>query len=85
MVLFPEASVISVKKFVPSDELQQALGPDPLVEPAPFDEGERLAFVANSLRYHRITAIETKADEHGRINDLFMSDLVRKRLGMSVE
>lgn len=84
VVLFPEACVVSATMFVPPSELEQALGPDLFVKPEPFEEGEKLAFVANSLRYHRITAIETKAEEHDRINDLFMSDLVRKRLGMPI-
>lgn len=50
----------------------------------PFSEDEKLAFVANSLHYHRVRAIETKADEHNRIGDLFMSDLVRKRLALRI-
>lgn len=84
VVLFPEACVISSKSYFPPDELEQAMGPDPLAKPDPFGEDEKLAFVANSLRYHRVTAIETKADEHKRIGDLFMSDLVRKRLGLRI-
>lgn len=81
VVLFPEACIVSAKGFVAPDELEKAFGPDPFAVPESFDEGAKLAFVVNSLCYHRVTAIETKADKYDRYNDLFMSDLVRKRLG----
>lgn len=84
VILFPEACIVSAKRFFPPDEFEQAMGADPLARPNPFDEGEKLVFIANSLRYHRVTAIETKADEHDRIDDLFMSDLVRQRLGLPI-
>lgn len=83
VVLFPEASVISAKNFSPPDELEQAMEPSPRAMPDPFGESEKLAFVANSLRFYRVKAIETKADEYNSIGDLFMSDLVRKRHGPS--
>lgn len=79
VVLFPEACVISSKKYFPPDELEKALEFDPFADP--FREGEKLAFIASSLRFHRVKAIETKADEYNHIHDLFMSDLDRKRLG----
>ncbi len=85
VVLFPEACVISSKKFSPSDELEQTLGVDIGVMPDsdPFGDGEvKLAFVAKSLRFHRVKAIETKADEYDHISELFMTDLVRKQLGL---
>ncbi|WP_299998194.1 RES domain-containing protein [uncultured Cedecea sp.] len=82
VVLFPEACGISSKKFLPPDEYEQAMGPDTFAPPDPFKEVEKLAFIASSLRFHRVKAIETKADEYNHIGDLFMSDLVRKQLGL---
>ena len=84
VVLFPEACVVSATRFFPPDEIEQAMGADRMARPDPFSESEKLVFVANSLRYHRVTAIETKANEHDRIDDLFMSDLVRQRLGLPI-
>ena len=81
VVLFPEACVVSAKEFFPVDEFEQAMGADPLEKSDPFGDVEKLFFVANSLRYHRVTAIKTKADEYVWMDGLFMSDLNRKRFG----
>lgn len=81
VVLFPESSVISEDHHFHPDEMEKVFGPDTEIAPDQFREGEKLAFVAGSLRFHRVMAIETKAEEHGQIDELFMSDLVRKRLG----
>lgn len=69
VVVFPEASVIS-KEHYKSDEN------------APFREDDKLAYVDKSLRFHQVTAIKTDAVEHDDIHELFMSDLVRSRLGI---
>lgn len=69
VALFPEASVISNEHYSPEEH-------------AAFHEDDKLAFVDKSLRYHQVTAIKTDAVEHDDIHDLFMSDLVRSRLGM---
>lgn len=82
VVLFPEASVVSSLRYFPPDELELAFTADPRMQNEAFGEGTKLAFIANSLRYHRVTAIETKADEYKRPGELFMSDLTRKRLGL---
>lgn len=70
VVLFPEASLISKEHYNPDEQ-------------AAFREDDKLAFVEKSLRFHQITAIKTIAIEHNDIDDLFMSNLVRSRLGMS--
>lgn len=69
VVLFPEVSVISKTHYSPDKQ-------------AAFRKDDKLAFVENSLRFHRVTAIKTDAIEHDDIYDLFMSDLVRSRLGI---
>ena len=81
VVLFPEACVISSRRFISTSELEQAKGPGPRAKPDPLREDKKLAFIEDSLRYHKVTAIETKANETNRIDDVFMSDLVRERLG----
>jgi hypothetical protein len=69
VVLFPEASVISKEHYSPDERNA-------------FHEDDKLAFVDKSLRFHQVTAIKTDAVEHEDIHDIFMSDLVRRRLGM---
>lgn len=83
VVLFPESCVISAQQYIPLDEFEQTLGANPLAASEdPFSEQEKLMFVANSLRYHRVTAIETRSKEYDQIHDLFMSDLTRKQPGL---
>lgn len=74
VVLFPEASVISAK--LADDECAEASEPDT------FEAEARLCCLPGSLRFHKVTAIETKAHEYMSIDELFMSDLHRKRLGL---
>lgn len=82
VVLFPEACVISESMYITPDDFEQVLGPDPLATPTPFGEPDRLAVVAGSLRYHRITGIQTMDEEHENVHELFMDGLTRKRLGL---
>lgn len=80
VVLFPEASRLS---YTPPIDPDPADWPVQVAVPAedPFEPPARLAVVAGSIRFHRVTAIETKAKEYKHIYDLFMSDQNRKRLG----
>jgi len=80
VVLFPEASRLS---FVPSADHDPADGPVPKTVPPdnPFHPAT-LAVVPDSIRFHKVTAIETKATEYDHIYDMFMSDLNRKRLAL---
>lgn len=78
IVLFPEASIVSAHDLV---ELATS---EPLATLADvqFEVGAKLVCVPNSMRYHKITAIETKDKEYSFSEDLFMSDLTRNRLGL---
>lgn len=81
VVFFPEASRLS---YVPP--AMRELGEDP--EPAAmapassFQPPEKLAVIADTIRFHKVTAIETKARDYRDIHDLFISDLTRRRLGL---
>ena len=79
VVLFPEASVISAKNYrkLADDETAEAAEPEDHV-----GEEAKLCCLPGSLRFHKVTAIETKAHEYTFIDELFMSDLHRKRLGL---
>lgn len=80
VVLFPEASRLS---YVPPADADAADGPVPVAVPPRnlYGPPAKLAVVAGSIRFHKVTAIETKAKEYDHIFDLFMCDLNRKRLG----
>lgn len=85
IVLFPEASALCSEQ----DSGPAAAGKQSDLSPPqpenPFRAQAKLAIVADSIRFHRVTAIETTAREYHYIDDLFMSDLVRKRLGPGFE
>ncbi|MEL4177758.1 RES domain-containing protein [Roseateles sp. PN1] len=77
VVLFPEASVISAQQFTkPATEFPFEDEPECVFEPK-----ARLAVVKGSLRFHKITAIKTEAITYHRLNNLFMTEEVRKRFG----
>ncbi|NNB60871.1 RES family NAD+ phosphorylase [Pseudomonas fragi] len=80
VVLFPEASRLS---YVPPTNTDPADGPVPKEVPAnnPFGAAAKLVVVADSIRFHKVMAIETKAKEYDHIYGLFMSELNRRRLG----
>ncbi|MFJ2282054.1 RES domain-containing protein [Pseudomonas sp. NPDC087803] len=71
VVLFPEASVLS-KIIIEKNESNPAYK---------FEPKAKLAVIADSVRFHKITAIETKATQYDEIHGLFMSELERKRMG----
>lgn len=80
VVIFPEASRLS---YVPPSDPDPADGPVQVAVPAenPFGPSAKLSVVGRSIRFHKVTAIETRAKEYDHIYPLFMSDLDRKRLG----
>nr|WP_258306563.1 RES family NAD+ phosphorylase [Pseudomonas prosekii] len=80
VVLFPEASRLS---YEPPANPDPADGPVPKVVPAenPYGPSAKLVVVADSIQFHKITAIETRAKHYDHIYGLFMSELNRKRLG----
>lgn len=79
IVLFPEASVISTKQYSEPTELKVAFGDKPTDA---FEPEAKLAVIAGSIRFHKVMAIETKAKEYKHVSELFMSDIVRKQLGL---
>lgn len=79
IVLFPEASVISTKLYPEPHELNVAFREKPTEA---FEPEAKLAVIAGSIRFHKVIAIETKAKEYKHISELFMSDIVRNRLGL---
>lgn len=80
VVLFPEASRLS---YMPRVHPHTTDGPPPVAVPPKnaFGLTAKLAVMADSFRFHKITAIETKAKEYSHIYDVFMSDLNRKCAG----
>lgn len=70
VVLFPEACVISETEHVlqTDDDMPGALAGQAVAQ---YKKGERLAFVAKSLRFHKVVAIETRAHEHEHLGGLF--------------
>lgn len=81
VVLFPEVSVVSATPLEMPDEMAAALEEKP---GGPFEPAARLAVIAGSTRFHKVVATTTHAVEFTRINELFMSDLVRKQLRLPV-
>ena len=69
VVLFPEASRLS---YVPPDDPDPADGPDPKAVPAedPFELPAKMTVVADSIRFHKVTAIETRAKEYSHIYEI---------------
>lgn len=81
VVLFPEASVVSAKNYrdmpfyqVPNPIARGFEGDLDQDTEEPFETGAMLYCVSGSLRFHRVTAIETKADEYTDIGSLFMAN-----------
>lgn len=85
VVLFPEASIVSPNNYqelIDDDMTETAELDFQPEEENPFEDKAKLYCISGSLRFHRIKAVETKADEYCHIDGLFMSDLKRKRLGL---
>ncbi|WP_199175075.1 RES family NAD+ phosphorylase [Acidovorax sp. 62] len=80
VVMFPEASRLS---YTPPSDPDPADGPVQVAVPAEntFGPPAKLSVVAGSMRFHRVTAIETRAKEYLHFYPLFMNDLDRKRIG----
>ena len=78
--MFPEASRLS---YMPPSDPDPADGPVQVAVPAEntFGPPAKLSVVAGSMRFHRVTAIETRAKEYLHFYPLFMNDRDRKRLG----
>ncbi|PHV35650.1 RES family NAD+ phosphorylase [Janthinobacterium sp. BJB304] len=81
VVLFPEASVVSEKNYrdmpfyqAPAPAAGGFEGDLDQDAEEPFEAGDMLYCVSGSLRFHRVTAIETKADEYTHIGSLFMAN-----------
>ena len=83
MVLFHEASVVSSKNYKKLTDygIAETAEPDfdPEEEEEPFEDGCKLYCLSGSLRFHKVKAVETKADEYTQIGELFISDLDRSR------
>lgn len=84
VVLFPEASIVSSKNYQKLNDYEIAETAEPDFEPEegnPFEDEARLYCLSGSLRFHKIKAVETKADEFSYIEELFISNLDRRRFG----
>lgn len=79
VALFPESNIVSAKHYTMPDDVEEIFGDKPTED---FEPQAKLAVVAGSIRFHKVMAIETKAKEYPHISELFMSDLVRKQLGL---
>ncbi|EOG5637498.1 RES family NAD+ phosphorylase [Pseudomonas aeruginosa] len=86
VVLFPEASRLAY--ILPARTVEDKFRDEPAPVEVPIDMDNplmpptKLMVVHGSVRFHKVTAIETRAREYRHIHDLFMSDETRKRLGM---
>ncbi len=81
VVVFPNASQLS---YEPPAEADPAVGGAQVAVPIEntFGSPAKLAVVVGSIRFHRVTAIETRAKEYPSPHQLYMCDLTRKRLGL---
>lgn len=87
VVLFPEASRLAY--ILPAGAEKDRFSDEPAPVQVPIDKGSRLKpptkvmVVHDSVRFHKVTAIETWAREYHHICDLFMSDETRRRLNLN--
>ncbi|CUR81406.1 RES domain protein [Achromobacter xylosoxidans] len=87
VVLFPEASRLAY--VLPAAPDRHGLGDELVpVEVAvdtdnPFMPPTKVMVVHGSIRYHKVTAIETRAREYQHIYEIFMSDETRRRLNLN--
>lgn len=84
VVLFPEASRLAY--VLPAGPHEERLGDELVPVEVPvdmdnlFESPTKVMVVHGSIRFHKVTAIETRAREYQFIYDMFMSDETRKRL-----
>lgn len=78
LVFFPEFCKISEIFYTPATPVNTIFG----VEPE-FEEIAILAYVANSMRFHRIKAIETIAQEYDNSYEMSISDAEKRRFGFA--
>jgi hypothetical protein len=76
IVLFPEFSTLSKNLFNPPDDVAKVFGD---VHDQPFERTANLACIAGSLRFHKVKAIVTEAEEFDHIFKLYQSDVERRR------
>lgn len=86
VVFFPEASRLAYVLPVAPNEDGFGDEPPPVEVPVeldnPFLLPQRIMVVHGSIRYHKVTAIETRAREYRDIFDTFMSDETRRRFNL---
>ena len=75
VVFFPEFSILSKNFFNPPDAMARAFGDEQF-----FEKKANLACIAGSIRFHKIKAVLTEADEFDHIYRLYESDLDKRRL-----
>ncbi|HBO0991760.1 TPA: RES family NAD+ phosphorylase [Pseudomonas aeruginosa] len=87
VVLFPEASRLAY--ILPAGAEKDRYSDEPAPVQVPIDKGSRLKpptkvmVVHDLFRFHKITAIETRAREYHHSCDLFMSEETRRRLNLN--
>jgi hypothetical protein len=79
LVLFPEYCSLSKDLYRPPDDMDKVFGGSP---EKIFERQVMLACVAGSIRFHKVKAIVTEADEYTHISNLYMSDLDKSRLNL---
>ncbi|WP_423358666.1 RES family NAD+ phosphorylase [Pseudomonas citronellolis] len=86
VVLFPEASRLAYLPPPEADAERFADEKSPVMVEIeldnPFKPPTKVIVVHDSIRYHKVMAIETQAREYRHIYDMFMSDETRKRLNL---
>ncbi len=86
VVFFPEASRLAYVLPAAPDEDRFADEPAPVEVPVEMDNSlmgpTKIMVVHGSIRYHKVTAIETRAREYRHIDEMFMSDETRRRLNL---
>ncbi|WP_413657881.1 RES domain-containing protein [Paraburkholderia phenoliruptrix] len=81
VVLFPESSVIS-STFAPAVNARSDFLRELKEEAAAgFEAGEKLAVVAGSFLFHKVIAIETKAETYGNIRGVYSGEWEQKHYG----
>lgn len=95
VVIFPEYSLLGSEPLTVNDadnEHEKNFGFDissnittTNKDQSPFVQNQKLLIMQKSIRFHKITAIQTSAKEYDDIYDIFMDELTRRRLGPSFQ